>query len=263
MVIINGKVYGDNVTIVNGRVITGKPCDDSACKKFDETKKESANGVNRITIDSNVNVKVSTCDTNEITAHLHGSAIMDNDLELSVTKRGDEIRVSVETDGVSNSYNNMSIISGNSIISQSAVVINNFGSGSNGGLMLDVQIPAKAFEEISVESTDANIDVSSSVNANSITAESKNGNIDVSATFQNLTVECKSGNVDVDSEAHCNVKLNVTSKNGNVDVTIGNIGTSNVSVASKNGNCKNNPKLRGIYTVSGCVTSKNGNAKFH
>lgn len=263
MVIINGKVYGDNVTIVNGRVINGDSCDDSACKKFDETKKESANGVNRITIDSNVNVKVSACDTNEITAHLHGSAIMDNDLELSVTRRGDEILVSVETDGVSNSYNNMSIISGNSIISQSTVVINNFGSSSNGGLMLDVQIPSKAFEQFSVASKNANIDVTSSVNATSITVESQNGNVDVLATFQNLTIECKNGNIDVDSEAHCNVKLNVTSKNGNVDVTIGNIGTSNVSVDSKNGRCKNNPKLRGIYTVSGYITSKNGNAKFH
>lgn len=231
--------------------------DDSVCKKFDEIRKESANGVNRITIDSNVNVKVSACDTNDITAHLYGSTIMDCDIELSVTRRGDEIRVSAEMDSISNSYNNMSISF------QRTVIINNFGSSSNGGLMLDVQIPAKVFEKISVESTNANIDVASSVNANSITAESKNGNIDVSATFQNLTVECKNGSVDVDSEAYCNVELNVTSKNGNVDVTIGNIGTSNVSVASKNGNCKNNPKLRGIYTVSGCVTSKNGNAKFH
>ena len=258
MVIINGKVYRNNVTIVNGRVINGKSCDDSACKKFDEIKKKSANGVNRITIDSNVNVKVSACNTNEITAHLHGSAIMDNDLELSVTRRGDEILVSVEPDGVSNSYNNMSILSGNSIISKSAVVIN-----INGGLMLDVQIPYKAFEQISVESPNTNIDISSSVNATSITAKSKNGNIDVSATFQNLTIECQNGNIDVDSEAHCNVKLNVTNKNGNVDVTIGNIGTSNVSVKSKNGRCKNNPKLRGVYNVAGYITVKNGNAKFH
>lgn len=263
MVIINGKVYGNNVTIVNGRVINGDSCDDSACKKFDETKKESANGVKRITIDSNVNVKVSACDTNEITAHLHGSAIMNNDLELSVTRCGDEILVSLETDGVLNSYNNMSIISGNSIISQSAVVINNFGSRSNGGLILDVQIPSKVFEQFSVKSKNTNIDVASSVKATSITVESKNGNINVSAIFQNLAIECKNGNIHVDSEAHCNVKFNITSKNGNVDVTIANIGTSNVSMDSKNGRCKNNPKLRGVFTVSGYIKLKNGNAKFH
>lgn len=262
MVIINGKVYGGNVTIANGRVINGDSWDDSSCKKFDETKRESANGVNRITIDSsNVNVKVSACNTNEITAHLHGSAIMDNDLEFFVTRHNDEVLVSLKTDGVSNSYNNMSIISGNSIISQSAVVINNFGS--SGGLMLDVQIPAKAFEKFSVESKCGNINVASSVNANSINVESKNGNVNVSAGFQNLTIECKNGNVKVDSTAHCNVKLNVVNKNGNVDVTIANIGTSNVSVDSKNGSCKNNPKLRGIFNVSGYITSKNGNVKFH
>ena len=62
--------------------------------------------------------------------------------------------------------------------------------------MLDVQIPAKAFEQISVEGISTNIDIVSSVNANNIAAKSKSENIDVSATFQNLTIECKSGNVD-------------------------------------------------------------------
>lgn len=112
---------------------------------------------------------------------------MDSNLELSLIRHGDEIRVSVD---VSNSYNNMSIIS------QNTIVINNFGNSSNDVLMLDVQIPAKAFEQISVEGISTNIDIVSSVNANNIAAKSKSGNIDVSATFQNLTIECKSGNVD-------------------------------------------------------------------
>lgn len=256
MIIINGNVYHNNGTIVNERVISGDSCDDSACKKFDETKKESANGVNRITVDSDVNVKVSACNTNDVTAHLHGSAIMDGDLELSVTRVDDEIRVSVQGKSSSITCNSMLIIS------VSSVVINNFSSGSTGGLTLDVQIPARAFDKLSLESKNANIDVASSVNANTITAYNKNGNIDVSATFQVLNAECKNGNIDVDAEARSDVKLDVTSKNGNVDVSLGNIGTSRVSVDSKNGSCKNNPRLRGSYTATGYITSKNGNAKF-
>lgn len=251
---INGKMYGSNVTIINGQVISGNVCDNGACKKVDETKKEAADGVNRITIYSNINsnVKVSACNTTDVTAHLYGSVVMGNDLELSVTRFGDEIQISVKSDETSG----MSIISGNSI------VIGNFSSGSINSLTLDITIPSKSFETISSESKNANIDVASSVNAKAITVENRNGNVDLSATFQTLSIECKSGNVDVDSEAHSDVRLNVTSKNGNVDVAIENIGTSYVSVDSKNGNCKNNPKLRGTYTVSGNITSKNGNVKF-
>lgn len=255
MIIINGKVYHDNVTIVNGRVIEGNSCDDTTSKKFDETKKVSANGVNRIIIDSNINVKVSASSTNDVTAHLHGYAIMDSNLKLSVTRVGDEVHISVESEGASISYINMSTIS------TSSVVINNFSSGSNGGLTLDVKIPTKAFEKIFVESKNANIDVTSSVTANTVTVDNMNGNIDISAIFQTLSIDCKNGNVNIDSEARCDVRLNVANKNGNVDVTLGNIGTSKVSIDCKNGSCKNNPRLRGIYTVSGYITSKNGNVK--
>lgn len=236
MNIINGKVYRGNVTIVNGWVISGDSYNDSVSKKFDETKKESANGVDRITIDSDVNVKVSACNKSDVIAHLHGSAILDGELDFSLTRVGDEIRVSVKSNG---SY----------LISCSSLTI-------------DVQIPARAFEKLYVESKNADIDVASSVSANTITVDNKNGNIDVSAIFQALNLECKNGNVDVNSEARCDVRLDVTSKNGNVDVSLGNIGTSKVSVDSKNGGCKNNPRLSGKYTASGYIISKNGNARF-
>lgn len=237
-IIINGKVYKSNVTIVNGRVINGDSCDDLTSKKFDETRKESANGINRITVDSDINVKVSACTSNNITAHLHGSAITNSTPKLSVTRFGDEIRVSVKLEGSSISCSNVSIKSG------SSVVINtfNFSSSGNSGLTLDVQIPTRAFEKLSVES--------------------KNANIYVSAIFKTLNIDYKNGNIDVDSEAHSDIKLNVIGKNGNVDVTLENIGTSTVSVDSKNGSCRNNPRLRGIYTVSSYITSKNGNVKF-
>lgn len=256
MNIINGKVYHGNVTIVNGRVISEDSCNDSASKKFDETKKESANAVNRITVDSDVNVKVSACNTNDVTAHLHGSAIMDGGLELSVTRVGDEIRVSVKREGSSITYNSMSILYRNSI------VINNSSYMSSKDLTLYVQIPARAFDNLSFKSKHGNIDVASTVNANTITVDSKHGDIDVSATFQVLNAESKHGNIEVDTEARSNIKLDVSSKNGNVDVSLGNIGTSRIFVDSKNGKCKNNPRLRGSYTAIGYIMSYNGNAKF-
>lgn len=251
MNIINGKVYPGDAIIVNGWVIRGASCDDSTSKKFDETKKESTNNVNRIIIDSDVNVKVFASNTSEVIAHLYGSAIMNGELNLSVTKVGDEIHISVKLDG--------SALISNSILG-SSVIINNFISGSN-RVKLDIQIPARVFETLYVKSKNDNIDVASSVNANTIKVCNANGKIDVFATFQTLKIESKNGKVNVDSEACCDIRLGIMSKNGKVNVSLGNIGTSKVVVDSKNGSCKNNPRLRGSYTAFGYITSKNGNIR--
>lgn len=257
MTIINGKVYYGNVTIVNGQVISGETSNDTSSKKFDKTKKESANGINRISINSAlVAVKVSACSANEITAHLHGSAIMDSDITLSLTKVNDEVKISVIPNGASN-CNTMSVIMGNS------VVLNNINSCGSNDLTIDVIIPSKVFEKLYIQSENSNIDVSASVNAKNIELYNKNGNIDVDASFQSLNIDCKNGNINVDSEATCDVRLDIYSKNGNADVFISNIGVSTVSVDSKNGNSKNTPRLKGSFTAIGYVTSKNGNANFH
>lgn len=252
-IIINGRVLGNvsgNVRIVNGRVISGDSCDDITSKDFDEIKKESASGIDRITIDSNINVKVSASDTNEVTAHLHGSAITNNTYKLYMKRFNKEIHISVNPEESS-----MSVISGVSISSSTIIV-------GGDGLVLDVQIPTRAFELLSVESINANIDVTSFVNANTITVNNKNGNIDVTAMFKSLNIDCKNGNIDVDSEAQSDINFNITCKNGNIDVIIENIGASTVFVDSKNGHCRNTPHLKGIYSASGSITSKNGNVKF-
>lgn len=256
--IINGKVFHGNVTIKNGRIINENSNDESlSIKEFDEIKKEPSNGVNTIYIDSDINVKVSACNTNDIIAHLHGSAITDNDFKLLMTRFGEDIQISVKSDETSINYGDMFVSSGSSF------VINNLSIGDSNGLTLDIQIPRKVLKKLSVESKNADIDVDSSVYANGIYINSKNGNADVSAIFQILNINCKNGNIDIDSEAHCNIGLEVISKNGNVDVTIRNLNTSKVSVDSENGKCKNNPRLTGVYTAVGYITSKNGNVKFH
>lgn len=256
MTIINGKVYEGNVTIINGQVIGDESCHNSSSKQFDETKKESANGIKQIIINSDIAaVKVSACNTNDITAHLHGSAIMDGNLTLSLTRFNDEIRISVVSDRTS-ICNKVSVITGNS------VVINNFGSCNSDGLTVDISIPNKVIEKLHIQSDNSNINVASSVNVNKIDINDKNGNIDIAASFKSLKIDCKNGNIDVDSEANCDVILYVCSSNGNVDVSIGNIGISDVSVGSKNGNSKNSPKLKGTYIATGYITSNNGNTKF-
>ena len=251
-IIINGKVYTGNVTVVNGRVINSNTSDNF--KEFNEIKRTLSNGICNITIESDVNVNICASDTNEIVAHLHGSCASDIDINLTMKISFKEVKICAQ----SNSDNNTNM----SIISDSCIIINSSTSFCANDLTLDVKLPIKEFEKLFVESKNSNINILSSVKANTIEVNSKNGNIDVSAIFKNLNIDCKNGNIDIDSEAHSDVNLNLSSKNGNINTVIENIGISSISVVSKNGNCKNNPRLKGAYIASGCITSKNGNIRF-
>lgn len=270
MVNFNGNVFSGNVVIVDGQVISGEPVNKSSAKKFDETKKQSADGIKRITINSrSVNVKVFASDTKEITAHLHGS---DTNPDFSVNRRGDEVAIRVKANGT---------ISSGTIVMRSCT-ISNCVIGS-GGLELEVQIPVKTFEKISIESKSADIKISSNVKANDIiisscsgsveigsnvvadvfTIETSSGSVDLSAAFRTLEIDCKSGSVDIDSQVFCDAKLEVITRSGNIDVSLENIGSSTVSIETKCGKCKNNPKLNGRYAVSGYIKAFCGNVKFH
>ncbi len=216
------------------------------------TKAEPANGVHRIVVDSDIKVKMSGCNTNEIIACVYGVSMEDKEAKLSVTRFGDEIMVFVRAGKPTNSR-----VSGKE---GSANVV---GSDKESGFTLNVQIPTKVFEKIYVKSKNSNIDLKSSVHANTITADNKNGNVYISAIFKTLNIDCENGNVEVDTEACGDIKLNITNKNGNVDVIIENIGVYEVLVDSKNGTCRNNPKLKGKYTVSGYIMTRNGHTKIH
>ena len=254
MVIINGKTYYGNVNIVNGRVVGEDSDDNCHPQKIDKRKTENCNGIKKINIRSNSTVRVcAESERKDIVAHLHGYVEGNAEPKLSVTRKGDELSITVES---SSSNGNGSI----STISMGSVVINT--SGSNGNLILEVMIPSYTFEEIAIDSKNANIDVTDTVNAESINIDSKNGNVDVSATFQHLSINNKNGNIDVDSTARSDVKLDITSKNGNIDVSVDNIGNSKVFVENKNGICKNRPRLKGKYTAYGSIISKNGNLRF-
>lgn len=257
MVIINGQVFHGNVTIVNGQVISENSCEHSEMKKFDEIKEESAKGIRRITINSDVTIKVSSSNTTDkIIAHLHGSTIPDNNFKLSISRFDDEIKISVESkkSGSTISIGNCS----------HSININNINFGGCNSPTLDIVIPNQAFEKICAEGYNSNIDLTSSVDAKNIELTSHNGNINVSeASFKSLNISTHNGNINVSSEAYCDITMKITSHNGNVDVSLGDIGTSQVSIYSKNGNTHNKPRLTGNYSVCGFVKSYNGNVKFH
>lgn len=270
MVNFNGNFFSGNVVIVDGQVISGEPVKKSSTKKFDETKKQLADDIRRIIIDSNsVNVKVSASNTKEVIAHLYGSTA---EPDFSVSRRGDELTIRVKAKG--RSVSSKTVIMGNCTISNCVV---------GGGLELDVQVPTKIFEEISVESNSGDIGINSNVKASSIRINSGSGDVeiesnvvsdvfsiktlsgdvDLSAAFRTLRIACSSGDIDVDSKVYCDVKLAVRTSSGDIDVALEDIGRSTVSVETNCGKCRNNPKLKGDYTATGYIKASSGNVKFH
>lgn len=93
------NIFDNESTItVNGKVINGNN-NNLTSKKFNKIKRESSENVNCIYIDSNdINVNVFAANTNYITAQLHGSAITDNDIELSVIKDSNDVKIFVQVE---------------------------------------------------------------------------------------------------------------------------------------------------------------------
>ena len=121
MISINGRVFsGSNVTIVNGRVISGGGT--GKAQKFDERKAEDCNNIEKIAIDSTfVDVNVSVSNLSKVETHFYGEADIDGDVNFDVRVVNRELRITLEFTG------------------------NCF----NGNLKLDVTVPQKTYQYFS------------------------------------------------------------------------------------------------------------------
>ena len=231
MIIVNGKIHG-------------KDFDSSKTKsqKVDEIQKESASNVTHIEIHSSIaNIEVSACDKNDVSAHLIGNISEDQGVALRTTKEDNKIAITVS-------------------VSNSEPLFSYFITD----LILKVCLPLKTFENILAENVHGNI-VIYPINAGRINALCNNGNVAVFSLPKSLQACSKNGNINVVAKASCNSKLKIISMNGNIDVSLSNVDFSTVETSSSNGLCTyipNSCNSQGDYTVSGKVSSKNGNVKF-
>ena len=242
--IINGKYYSNNVTIINGQVIEDSSCADA--KNIDELKKESVKGIKRIYINTkNVAVNVLPCDSKEITAHLHGSIITNGEIKFSVERKKDEIYISViEVLGSAN----MSIFY-NTIVKQSLE------------LVLDVMIPSITVEYLRLQSLNGSLNVGELVCANKISINNINGDSVSNGNCKQLEIGSKNGGIKIVVDAKKDINLDIFNTNGKIEVRLSNIAVFNAILDSKNGNVKNKAQLDGKYKVTGRITSQNGNIK--
>ena len=96
---ITGRVFSiNNVTLVNGRVISGGGTCNT--QKFNEKKSEDCSDIDKISIDSifcDINVSVSN--SSKVEAHFYGEADVDGDVNFNVRVVNRELRITLKFTG--------------------------------------------------------------------------------------------------------------------------------------------------------------------
>lgn len=232
---ISGCHYnGNNVTIVNGQIVSGGNIFGGESKKIDEKKSTSANSISRITVNCDcADVQMNVANTNTIEAHFFGQVTTDGTTKFDVSTFDREVKITVK-------------LTGNSM---------------NSNLHLHIDIPARMFETIDVKSENGNIIISEGVSVKRLKLKSTNGNVESNAVFENIKANSMNGNTEVYVNANSDVELDVSSLNGNAIVELHNISRCNLSTSSMNGSVRNRFHATTGYTADGEVSSMNGDVK--
>ena len=144
-IIITGNArVGNNIVIINGNVVSGNSSYQT--QKIDERKFQSAENVESISVHSSVcNVNIFATDSPRIEAHLHGEASIDGKVDFDVNHHNKRLEIDLEYTGAC----------------------------FNGALSLDIAVPYKTFEMLSVQSASADITLDESVSARFINLNTK------------------------------------------------------------------------------------------
>lgn len=148
---MNGNVIGDgNVVVINGENVVDNS-KNSQIQKFDEIKMEDIDNIEKVVIESSIaDVNITTTNASKAKAYLYGIAEVDNELDFSMKRSGNELRIAIKYDGI-----------------------------FKGDLKVEVMLPDKLFEEVCVQTVSANIS-SNRVFARKIEVNTQAGNIDFS-----------------------------------------------------------------------------------
>lgn len=180
-------------------------------QKFDETKSQDANNVEKIVIDTkSVNVNISTSMSSEVEAHFYGKGEVDGEVNFEVSKVNRELRIILDITGIC----------------------------YNSNLQLDITVPSKTFKTIFASSSSANINLSESVSVEHLKLKTKSGNLETRATFTNASIDTMSGDVELYIDANKDISAEIATMSGGVATELKNIGQINLYTSSMSGDIR-------------------------
>ena len=132
-----------------------------------------------------------------------------------------------------------------------------------GNLQLDVIIPQKIFECISVKTVTGNVLLYRNVEAKKIKINSVNGNLVAEVCCEEIDAQSQNGIIDIFVIPKSNIEMYAKSINGSVTVDVSKFGLCTIRTSSVNGLARNEHIANGKFRASGKVSSINGMVRVH
>ncbi len=231
IIINNGPVSRRNIiSVSHGTNVeeTGK------FEEFNQKKIKDSSDIDKITIDSKfVDVHVLTSNSSKIQAHFYGEANIDGDVIFDVQVVNRELRITLKFTGI--------CVSGN--------------------LNLDVTVPHKMFDMISLRSSSADFTLNEGVLTDYLKMETKSGDLETHATVNNVSVSTMSGDIDLYINAEQDVSVKISTKSGDVSVEFNNIRHVNLSTSSMSGKVRNRHNGNRGFTANVNISTMSGDIK--
>lgn len=238
---------GDSCITINGCTISGSTISGSIIngihwnnfgslnmQKVDEQKVIDATGIQSVSIESKAgNIHVHASDQPVIVTHLQGEVPSSTNFSLSVHIENAKL----------------------------VVKIPNGSTGFSNNVSLDVTLPKRVFNELSVESVSGKIKIDEEVMTENLDIESVSGKIETQATFTHTRIHTKSGKMKLLFNAKRIIYAEVSSTSGSVRAKLKNASCAKIVFQSASG------KLQKCFeeNANGCpaniwITTLSGNA---
>lgn len=246
------NVYSrSNIIMVNGTIINGNTSP-GQFKKIDENKTELAENIDKLCITSPfVDVNISVSDSSEIKAHFYGEGTFSGEIHLNTNVFMHEMKISIE------SSSNFSL---------------------NGSLTLDVSIPNKTFNSISVKTTSGDIVLNNGISTSDLKINTTSGDININedisisslkihstsgdlknyAIFTDADIKTTSGDILLFNAAKRNIIVDISTTSGDVKTNFSNIGYINLSTNTISGDIRNKHKNKDGYTADLDISTISG-----
>lgn len=211
---ISGDVFGSNITITTANAIV--KCKSRILNHFDEKLSFDASSIEKIVIDSDININMSVSNSSKVTVHFCGQAeIAKEDIWFDARIDGHELIIKLKF--IDDCYNS--------------------------NLKLDVIVPYKTFKAIWVDTTSADFTLNKGVSMESLRVSSTSGKIrlqiyatkdievGISSMYGNVSVEFENVNFSYLSTRSLRGKIVNYYKSGN-----GYTAKANVDISTTSGN---------------------------
>lgn len=264
----------ESITIINGKVINSSN-DCKGMKEIDEKKSVNAERIRSIKVNSDfVSLNVTTVDnSSKIEASLTGSIGSKSNIKLDFKEDGENLNISLK-------YNQINV---------------------SVGLKLDVFIPVKEYEKISIDSNSGKVLLSGNIYADKVKVKSLSGSVSIlgktcidelnidstsgsvkldeevlakklkvkclsgsvnsDSTFSTCNINCTNGSIKIYTKAREDIDIKVKTMSGSINLCLDNVGNLEFNSSVLSGSVKNTHKNSGEYSASVKASTLSGSIK--